>query len=55
MIAEREGVMGPEDLLNKVYFPNYLVYRRLAEHESSNLQEWQGFVKDIKVSQKKSF
>jgi len=47
--------MTPEEIaLNAHYFPNYLVFRRQAEHESGDKEEWQGFVKDIKISLKKS-
>lgn len=47
MIQEREGQMTDEELNNPIYFPKYLVVRGPIE-DGYVIEEWQGFVKDIK-------
>lgn len=47
MILERESQMTDSELNNSQYFPKYLLVRRCVEG-SSEIEEWQGFVKDLK-------
>ena len=36
MINERENHFGPEQLANKIYFPDVLIIRKKKENESQN-------------------
>ena len=56
LIVERESIMSEDHLNKKRYFPNYLVLRQLEDYDTINeTQEWQGFVKDIKIGMRKHF
>ena len=52
MICERELFFSEDDTKNPIYFPKYLILRRSAEQVDGDQAEWQGFVKDIKLSMK---
>ena len=52
MICERELFFSEVEARNPIYFPKYLLLRRSAEQEDGDQAEWQGFVKDIKLSMK---
>ncbi len=50
MICERELFFSEDDAKNPIYFPKYLILRRSAEQVDGDQAEWQGFLKDIKLS-----
>jgi len=54
MIREREMFMTPKELLNKEYFPRYLILRRPLGFLNKQNDGWEGFVKDIKKSVKEN-
>ena len=52
LIAERESMMTNKELNNDLYFPKFLVLRRPMLSSSYSQLEWQGFIKDIKLTLK---
>ena len=54
MIAERELFLNAEEIENPSYFPKYLILRRASQQKGNELVEWEGFIKDLKVSMKQN-
>lgn len=49
MIIEREAMMSEDKLNNPQWFPNYIVLRKKANGATEGAQ-WQGYVKEIRMS-----
>ncbi|CDW87819.1 wd-40 repeat protein [Stylonychia lemnae] len=54
MIAEREEIFSSTEINRKDYFPNYIVVRRQINNETNDAGEWQGFIKDLKQTIRKT-
>ena len=54
LIVEREMNMTAEEEKDAEYFPRYIVLRRPVRSDGNTAEEWQGFIKDLKVTVKTS-
>lgn len=48
LIVERELHFSEDDEKNPYYFPRYIMLRRPVRTDGGNMEEWQGFIKDLK-------
>ncbi|CDW79774.1 wd-40 repeat protein [Stylonychia lemnae] len=54
MIVEREMEFSESDLFNQSLFPKYILLRRAVESIEGDKGEWQGFIKDLKLTVRSS-
>ncbi|CDW78233.1 UNKNOWN [Stylonychia lemnae] len=54
MITEREEIFTTAELNKTDLFPNYIVVRRQINNETNDAGEWQGFIRDLKQTIRKT-
>eukprot|EP00347_Sterkiella_histriomuscorum_P013516 403364417 len=54
LIEERESLFSNEEFKNEKYFPSYIIFKRPVRDQTEENQEWQGFVKEIKMTIQKT-